>query len=106
MPLAVLFDAQQKANLYLFDQIPSGAIVEIVRPNWDLTQRIGTHLNVSHMGFVFRRNGQLLFRDASGLKQSVAETPLMDYLRQYLSSPTVKGINVHVVLEPQQEGVC
>ena len=32
----------------LLKKIPSSSIISFVRPNWDLTQSIGTHMNVSH----------------------------------------------------------
>lgn len=99
IPLTVLFDRKGKPNHYIFQQIPDGAIVEIIRPNWDLTSVIGTHLNVSHLGFAFWHKGVLLFRNASTLKGSVVDQPLIEYLSDALSSPTIKGINIQVVLD-------
>ncbi len=97
IPLSVLFDAKGEANLYLFDQIPNGAIIEIVRPNWDLSEKIGSHLNVSHLGFAIRKNSTLLFREASIEKQQVVDVPLIDYLRSAQKSPTIKGINLQII---------
>ena len=97
IPLSVLFDAKGKPNKALFQQIPDGAIVEIVRPNWDLTSAIGTHLNVSHLGFVFWGEGVLMFRNASTIHGKVVEEPLIDYLNAARQSPTIKGINVQTV---------
>jgi len=101
IPLTALFDGSGKANDYLFKQIPHAAIIEIVRPNWNLRDKIGTNLNVSHLGFAILDKGILLFRDASSLRGQTADMPLVDYLRNTLKSPTIKGINVHIVL-PQQ----
>ena len=78
----------------IFDRIPSGSVVNIVRPNWNLVAAIGTHLNISHQGFAVRKNGVLYFLEASDVLKSVAMIPMTDYLRSYLSSPTIKGINV------------
>ena len=78
----------------LFDAIPSGTVIDIVRPNWDLTKQIGTHLNISHQGFAVRKNGVLYFLEASEVYGKVSMVPLADYLHQYLDSPTIKGINV------------
>lgn len=101
IPLDQLFNHKQEPNYYLFRQIPEGAIVEIVRPNWDLVDKIGTHLNVSHLGFVFLKNNELIFRNASSLKGGVVDQPLIAYLRDALNnSSTIKGINVQVVLDP------
>lgn len=96
IPLTKLFVNQQTANEYVFKQIPSGAIIEIVRPNWQLKGKIGTNLNVSHMGFAIRKANGLYFREASSLEKKVIDTPLIPYLQSYLNSPTVKGISIFV----------
>lgn len=98
LPLHALFDAKGNANWHLFKQIPDASIIEIVRPNWDLTDKIGTCLNVSHLGFALWHNNQLLFRQASSIHGRVIDVPLIDYLRDALQSPTIKGINVQIVL--------
>jgi hypothetical protein len=101
LPLTALFDQTGKANQYLFKQIPNAAIIEIIRPNWDLSQEIGTHLNVSHLGFAIWKKNTLYFREASSSYGKVVDVSLIDYLRDTLKSPTIKGINVQVVL-PQK----
>lgn len=98
LPLTVLFDKKGHANQTLFDQIPNAAIIEIVRPNWDLQKEIGTNLNVSHLGFAFRHHGVLIFREASSNDMKVVDVSLIDYLKQALSSPTIKGINVQIIV--------
>ncbi|VEG91898.1 N-acetylmuramoyl-L-alanine amidase-like domain-containing protein [Legionella spiritensis] len=98
LPLSALFNKKGQANQHLFSRIPNGAIIEIVRPNWDLTRQIGTHLNVSHLGFVFRKNDSLIFRHASSQSDGVVDVSLIDYLRNALTSPTIKGINVQIVV--------
>lgn len=100
IPFTALFDSSGNANQQLLKQIPNGAIIEIVRPNWDLTKEIGTHLNISHLGFADWEQGTLYFLQASSLYQRVSKTPLIDYLRQARTSPTIKGINIQVVLDP------
>lgn len=99
VPLTALFDNQGHPNHFLFDQIPNGAIIEIVRPNWNLKAQIGTNLNVSHLGFAFRKNGTLYFRQASSEKGKVVEVPLINYLQETLKSPTIKGINIELPLQ-------
>jgi hypothetical protein len=101
LPLNQLFNAQGVANEQAFNQIPDGAIIEIVRPNWDLTQQIGTRLDISHLGFAFWKNHQLMFRQASSLTHAVISTPLIDYLRAALQSPTIKGIHILEVVPTQ-----
>ncbi|KTC66583.1 Protein of uncharacterised function (DUF1460) (plasmid) [Legionella adelaidensis] len=101
LPLNKLFDSKEKANNALFKQIPNGAIIEIVRPNWQLRDKIGTNLNVSHMGFAFWINGVLVFRQASSNFSKTIDVSLIDYLREALKSPTIKGINIQIV-KPQE----
>lgn len=98
LPFTALFTKENKPELYLFSQIPHGAIIEIVRANWDLRPLIGTALDVSHLGFAIRVNGQLYFRQASSQEGKVIDVPLVEYLQAAQSSPTIKGINVQIVL--------
>ncbi len=98
IPLSILFDRNGQANPYLFHQIPNAAIIEIVRPNWDLTPQIGTHLNISHLGFAFWKKDVLIFREASSTHGQVVDVSLIDYLRDTIKSPTIKGINIQIVL--------
>ena len=100
IPLTVLFNKTGKANMHVFNKIPNGAIIEIVRPNWDLEQQIGTRLNISHLGFAIRKNGQLMFRAATSSNQRIMDCPLIDYLRETQKSPTIKGINIQVIITP------
>lgn len=93
LPLTTLFP-EGKADITLFSQIPSGSMITIVRPNWQLKDLIGTNLNVSHVGLAIKEGGKLYFREASQIKKEVSDTLLMDYLKRYLNSPTIKGINV------------
>lgn len=104
IPFSALFP-NNKANLYLFSQIPDGAIIEIVRPNWDLRKQIGTYLDISHLGFAFWDKGVLYFSQASSNYGKVVKVPLIDYLQEALASPTIKGINVQIVL-PKKAGHC
>ena len=46
LPLTELFHRDQPRE-DLFDQIPHGCLVEIVRPNWNLRDKIGTNANRS-----------------------------------------------------------
>lgn len=101
IPLDVLF-TKEGAQQDLFAQIPDGAVIEIIRPNWDLKKQIGTDLDVSHLGFAFWHHNQLYFREASSQYGLIIDVPLIDYLQQAKASPTIKGINVQQVLAPSQ----
>ena len=97
LPIQALI-SKDKNSQYLLDQIPSGAIIEIIRPNWDLSAAIGTHLNVSHIGFAIRDQGKLYFYQSSSVMNKVIKSPLEDYLISMLAHPTVQGINVQIAL--------
>jgi hypothetical protein len=77
-------------------QIPQGSVLEIVRPNWDLRQQIGTCINVSHVGFVIEKQQQLFYRQASSIDACVIDTPLADYLSHCIKSPTIAGVNLQL----------
>lgn len=99
LPIHDLFLEDKTPCEGLWRQIPDGVIVEIVRPNWDLRDQIGTHLNVSHLGFAFWKEGTLIFRHASTRKGKVVDEVLTDYLRHCMEqSDTVGGINLQKVL--------
>ena len=84
---------------------PHTSVVQIVRPGWDLAKNIGTQLNVSHQGLVFKttnENGiqdlKFLHATSVGTKQ-VVEIRLYDYLLQYTdqNKTTVRGINIQAI---------
>ncbi|HVJ64732.1 MAG TPA: N-acetylmuramoyl-L-alanine amidase-like domain-containing protein [Bdellovibrionota bacterium] len=77
-------------------RMPDVAVVNIVRPNWDRVEKIGTSLNVSHQGIVVRKaDGQIYLRHASETGESrVVEILFTEYLKGFLESPTVRGFNV------------
>ncbi|MDX2346941.1 MAG: DUF1460 domain-containing protein [Legionella sp.] len=107
IPLTALFDDKGRANYALFNQIPNGAILEIIRPNWNLEEQIGTRLDVSHMGFVFRKNGELRFRHASLQEKKISDMSLINYLKKARKSPTIRGINIQVVVPNKpRAGYC
>lgn len=94
VPLTLFFP-EGTADPAAFDKIPSGSIVSIVRPNWDLTAGGGTHMNVSHQGLAIRKAGILYYRQAtSAAPKKVVDVVLADYLKPYLKSPTIRGINL------------
>ena len=105
LPLTALFDALGNPDLFLFNQIPSGSVVAIVRPDWPIRDHFpglpngyGTNLNVSHLGIVLRTAEGLQFYNASSLHGKVMVEPLIPYLKKYLNSETVKGIHVEKII--------
>ncbi len=77
----------------LLAKIPHGAIVNFVRPNWDLTEAAGTHQNISHQGFLFKKGKTLHLRHAS-TSGSVREDIFLDYLKKFANHATLKGIHL------------
>ena len=77
----------------LLSKIPTGTIVNFVRPNWDLTDLIGTHQNISHQGFIFKRNNVVYLRHAS-TTGAVKEELFLEYLKKFVNHKTMKGIHL------------
>lgn len=102
IPLKALFDRENKPRVPVFEQIPSGVIVELVWPNKDLTRQIGTSLNVTHLGFALKDNKNLIFRHASVDSGTIIDIPLTDYLHKFIRSPTIKGISLHKIIVHQR----
>jgi hypothetical protein len=110
IPLHVLFpqppatmesplDATVPENTAIFDRIPNGAVVSIVRPNWNVLKVIGTRMNVSHQGFLFRVNGVLHLRHAKReVGRKVTQEPFVDYLRRAIAFKTIGGIHLLEVI--------
>lgn len=90
VPYIAISDLINKRSL--LDKIPTGSVVNFVRPNWDLTQVAGTHQNISHQGFLFRTGKTLYLRHAS-TSGTVENTPFIDYLKRFKNHPTLKGMH-------------
>lgn len=82
IPLEIIF-----GDPSLIKQIPSGAIINIVR-SWDLEE------SISHTGFVFQKDSVTILRHASYVDKKVVDVNLLKYLLKYKESKTVKGINI------------
>ena len=81
-------------------KIPHGSIVSFVRPNWDLTESTGTHMNVSHQGLIFqRRNATYLKHASNSGDKRVTEVQLLEYLKKFENHPTLKGIHIMQVVD-------
>jgi hypothetical protein len=88
LPITTLLSRPQ-----LLKKIPNGTIVNFVRPNWDIRDLIGTHMNVSHQGFIFVKKAGVTLRHAS-TSGTVREDLLIDYLKKFENHPTLKGIHL------------
>jgi hypothetical protein len=83
----------------ILNQIPSGTIVNFVRPNWDLTDVAGTHQNISHQGFLFKM-GKILYLRHASTAGNVQQLPFIDYLKKFVNHPTLKGIHLMKLNQP------
>jgi hypothetical protein len=90
-------DHKQQLNNIIFTQLPTVFILEIIRPNWNLTKTIGTHLNVSHLGFCLKKENAWRFQHASFQDKKIVEVLLADYLSQYRDHDTIKGVNIQTI---------
>ncbi len=86
-------------NPGLRKRIPSGSLVFFVGHDAYLSSRIGTSMNVLHMGFAIWNNGQLYCRMASSKAGRVIDVLFPDYLRTYLSLGTLNGISVWSIID-------
>jgi hypothetical protein len=89
LPLSTLL-----ATPSVLKKIPHGSIINFVRPNWDLTNELGTHMNVSHQGLIFQTKQGPVLRHASLSDKKVTDILLLDYLKKFENHPTLKGIHL------------
>lgn len=75
---------------------PEYSLVTLVRPNWDIVERIGTHLNISHVGFAIKdqANYELKFFHSTVEKSKVVQETLDSYMQRHQDGPTIRGISV------------
>ncbi len=72
-------------------------IINIVRPNWNLVYKIGTKINISHQGFLLKKDGVPTMIHASTAGE-VVQVKLKTYLNWFKNSSTIKGINLLSIL--------
>ena len=90
-----LREAPQSALQRLAAQLPSAAIVFIVRPNTSMLGQVGSNTLLSHVGFVIQRPGVTLYRSASsGRAHAVIDQALVKYLQRAQRSRSFAGILV------------
>lgn len=98
IPLTKLLDSN---NTKLIAKIPNGSLIFLVENNPILVKKIGTALNISHMGFAVWRDNTLYLRAASLPAHRVIDVPLIKYLSLYLPYGKLLGISVWRVAIPQ-----
>lgn len=103
IPIKKLYDKQGHPIQAIFHQIPHGSIIQIVTPRSHTKEKIGTDLDISHMGFVFHAKDKVLFRHASFSHQRVEELPLEQYLQLFIHHPIIKGIHLELPLDEKNQ---
>ncbi|MEC8063784.1 MAG: N-acetylmuramoyl-L-alanine amidase-like domain-containing protein [Pseudomonadota bacterium] len=97
IPFTAFFHADDSPNDFVLAQIPAGSIIEFVTPGWDLTSRIGTKLDVMHLGFVIRKGDTLFLRHAK-FGGAVTEVKLTDYLLFMKDRiPQAQGVHIEKI---------
>lgn len=86
--------ANSTINQALLDRIPTGSVISVVRPNYNIKRLIGTNINITHQAIAIRKNGRLYIRNASLLKGEVVDQEFVHYFSRYLESTSLKGFNV------------
>lgn len=81
-------------NQALLDRIPSGSVISMIRPDYDVKRWIGTNLNVTHQSIAIRKNDRLYLRHASQLKKAVVDEEFTTYFSKYLLNSSLKGFNI------------
>ncbi len=89
IPVATLLEKPE-----LLNRIPTGTVVNFIRPDWDLTASKGTRLNVSHQGLLFRKAGGLVLRHAGSTEGAVVELAFLEYLSRFRDHETLKGVHL------------
>ena len=88
--------ANAKINTALLSRIPSGSVISMVRPNYQVKQWIGTNMNITHQAIAIHKNGRLYIRNASLLKKEVVDQDFVSYFSRYLEHSSLKGFNVQL----------
>ncbi len=87
----------------ILECIPSGTIVEIVDQTHDFKKKIGSDLNIVHLGFAIKTQQGLMFRHASKVHHQVTEVLLIQYLQRSCAlseQPWKIGIHLEAIILP------
>lgn len=88
----------------LCESLPPQCIMTIVRENWDLTERIGSFLLMSHLGVTFSLDDEVLFYHSSINAQKVTKTTLKAYLEFCQTLPQLVGVQFWAIVPEALDG--
>ncbi len=91
-------NGELEPNLEVLRKIPHASVFNIVREGWAPG---GHSLAISHQGFLIQKADGTYMRHASTNKQ-VMEDRIDVYFKRFLESPTIRGINILQVKNPQR----
>lgn len=106
IPFKKMFDVEGRPNTFIWKQLPSVSVIEIVRPNWrpvnpkDKKTDYGTHLNVTHLGIAVHTPLDTYFYHAS-TGNTVVKVLLKDYLFSFINDSRdnpVCGIHIEKII--------
>ena len=84
-------------NTALLDSIPTGSVISMVRPDYDIKKWIGTNMNISHQALAIQMQDGLYIRHASAVYHKVVDENFVEYFSRYLVGSSLKGFNVQVL---------
>ncbi|WP_165942880.1 N-acetylmuramoyl-L-alanine amidase-like domain-containing protein [Marinomonas flavescens] len=83
-------------NQALLNRIPTGSVISMVRPNYNVKRWIGTNMNITHQAIAIRKHGRLYIRNASLIMGKVVDQEFVHYFSRYLEGSSLKGFNVQL----------
>ena len=92
-----LTSSSGKIKTAIYKQLPKIFIIEIVRKNWGLANKIGTEIEISHVGFGIKSSQGLIFRHASETHGAVVDVPLAEYLTRQTKQKSFAGIIIEAI---------
>lgn len=87
-------------NPNILNSIPTPSSIEIVAHLTNMKKRIGTQINIVHMGIAIQKDHHLIFREASSRHKKVTDIVLVDYLKHLSRFSSIKGIHVEQIIFP------
>lgn len=77
---------------------PPAMLVEFVNPGWEIAEKIGTDLAVSHCGWAFRQpGGDYVLYHASDLEKQVVAVDFLSYCMRRLHNNAHQGIHLQAL---------
>jgi hypothetical protein len=91
--------AEKYLNPAFLENIPDASIVNFVTPGWKLKKddKVVTELDIGHQALLFKKDGRLMMREASGTFKKVIDIPFASVLVMKMNSATQKGVNFQSV---------